>query len=77
MSDRPITHMVPMDGTEHTVVECYCHPDIHESNGTAALMGLEDAGVQASPTGALCFMHHPAARATRWQEWQEIDEGSE
>jgi hypothetical protein len=71
---RRISHMVPMDGTQHELNDCFCHPDIHEANRTRSVTGLDEVGVAEADAGALIFMHHPAADTSRWQEWREVSD---
>ena len=59
-STRDILHLVPVDGVEHTMVGCFCHPNINEANTFHAEMGLEDVGVPESEPGLLIFVHHKA-----------------
>lgn len=73
-STRSMKHIVPMDGAEHAMVECFCHPDITEANQTAALMGLDELGVQSAEPGELIFRHHAAAPFTSTEIRLEADE---
>lgn len=71
---RRIKHMVPTDGTEHETHDCYCHPDVIESNAGRAALGLT-VEIAEADSGALTFVHHKSAdNDGRWQEWLEHDD---
>lgn len=74
LSSRQISHIVPRDGTEHEMAECYCHPEIHETNAVAATMGLDEAGVKDDVSGALTFVHRSASSTAEWDIGYETDD---
>lgn len=68
MSDRPITHVMPVeDGYDHDLEDCLCEPDVRQCDGTAPIGTKGQAG-------ALTFVHHALKSSGRWSILEEIDD---
>lgn len=72
---REITHVIPVDGFDHQMVDCICHPDITEENAFAAQIGLDESyGVKRKGEGALIFSHKKLGDAHVYRFVEEYDE---
>jgi hypothetical protein len=72
---REITHVIPVDGFDHEMEDCICHPEIKEENAFAAQIGLDESlGVKRKGKGALIFSHNKLADARKYRFVEEYDE---
>jgi hypothetical protein len=72
---REISHVIPVDGFDHEMEDCICHPQIREENAFAAQIGLDESlGVKRKGKGALIFSHSKLADAHEYRIVEEYDE---
>lgn len=75
---REIQHVIPVDGFDHELEDCICHPEIREESAFAAKIGLDESlGVNRRGSGALIFSHNKLAETSRYRfvdeeaEWED------
>jgi hypothetical protein len=78
---REIQHVIPVDGFDHELEDCICHPEIKEEYAFVAKIGLDESlGVKRRGSGALIFSHNKLADAHVYQfvdevaEWEDAED---
>jgi hypothetical protein len=72
---REISHVIPVDGFDHEMEGCLCHPEIREEYAFAEQIGLDESlGVKRKGKGALIFSHKKMADTSQYRIIEEYDE---